>query len=143
MREHAAMPASAAPAFNTTESARPPAALSTPPKRTPPCSEAFRKDANDHNYFKSADYAHIPENFRKPPQPEERIVANSERLGEWHKGCAFAAAAWRHRCAVGVREMILTVRVVRCLDPLSFSRGRRPSESHWRCRDWTVRRAEI
>ena len=91
--------ASAALAFNTPESAHPPAALSTPPKRTPPRLEAFRKGANDYNFFETVDYAHIPECYRKPPQPEEHIFSDPKRLNAWHNGRAFAADAWRRQCA--------------------------------------------
>ena len=73
---------------DTPESACPPAALSTLPKRTPPRSEAFRKGANDYNFFATVDYAHIPECYWKPPQPPaEHIFADTERLGECHNGC--------------------------------------------------------
>ena len=44
--------ASADLAFNTPESARPPAALSTPPKSTPARSAAFLAGVNSYNYFK-------------------------------------------------------------------------------------------
>ena len=116
--------ASAALAFNTPESARPPAALSTPPKRTPPRSEAFRKGSSDYNFFATVDYAHIPECYRKTPQPEEHILADPNRLGEWHNGTTGVPSP----LALGVVNVLsraISVRGLHCSQ--SCTRHRRQS----------------
>ena len=101
MRDHAALSASAAhPASNAPESARPPAALSTPPLGSLD-SAAFLAGVETYAWFKTVDKSHVKKCFKTPPRPPKRLLDDPKRLGGLHNGCAFAAGAW---CSSHPRE---------------------------------------
>ena len=93
MRDHAALSASAAhPAFNMPESARPPAALSTPLLRSLE-SAAFLAGVEAYALFKIVDKPHVPECFKTPPLPlpPKRFLDNPKCPDGWHNGASRTA----------------------------------------------------